>query len=74
MKVIEVTTVCTASVSERWLLHVTEEEAREAAENPQSVLDLLAMEDVDVLDVKNVDVSNETDRFVDEVRVVSDRG
>jgi len=68
MKVVEVTTVCTATVMERWVLGITDDEAAMVAEHPQEALTLIAESEPIVILVENTNVSDEQDRHVLETK------
>ena len=64
MKTIKVTTVCTADVTEEWVLRVTERQAKRIKSGALHPLDVIAMEYDRVVSVVNASVENEQDRDV----------
>ena len=59
-----VRTRCIATVEERWLIRVTEEQAARLRANPETFEDLLVQEEIEVIESANTDVYGEEDREV----------
>jgi hypothetical protein len=64
MRTIKVTTICTADVTEEWVLRVTERQAKRISSGALHPLDVIANEYDRVVSVENTSVENEVDRDV----------
>lgn len=68
VKHLTVVTSAEATITESWLFGVPDDFDPDAFEDEQEMFDQ-AQKQGEILDVKNVDVTNERDREVEEVRV-----
>lgn len=70
MKTIEVITECQATLTERWVLRVSDEDAADIIRDPALALDALAAADAEVVSVEDIGTRDEQDRDVTEVAII----